>query len=122
MDKLKINQTKCRFCLVKGGVNVVTCYFGLPGCGKTTMMTKLAQLSLRNSIHGKGYKRVYTTWECAGCYRLDADMMKSCDFSDSVLYIDEKTRFVKVVIPKKFVVKRKIYNLFIISLLTVLST
>ena len=47
--------------------------FGLPGMGKTSFLTKVAQLNLR----GKSYmgipvhEKVFTNFECAGCYKLD---------------------------------------------------
>lgn len=67
-------------------------YFGLPGCGKTTMMTAIAYKYARA---GKPYKNIYCnvdikvplvtyiTNECIGQY----------DLSDCLLLIDEATLF-----------------------------
>lgn len=65
--------------------------FGLPGAGKTTVLTCIAQ----RSIAGKGFldipphKTVFTNFECSGCFKLDFDMLGVYDFHDCLILIDE---------------------------------
>ena len=47
-------------------------FFGVPGCGKTTVLTALAQKELKKISKGKSkYDRVLTNFECEGCYKID---------------------------------------------------
>lgn len=65
--------------------------YGLPGAGKTTFLTYIAQRSLA----GKGfmdipaYNIVFTNFECSGCYKLDFDKLGVYDFHDCLILIDE---------------------------------
>lgn len=65
--------------------------FGLPGMGKTTVLTKIAQKSLA----GKSYlgvpphQFVYTNFECLGCYKLDFDALGVYAFDNALILIDE---------------------------------
>lgn len=65
--------------------------FGLPGMGKSTFLTKFAQVSM----HGKKFMgisphdRVFTNFECEGCYKLDFDKLGIYNFSDCLILIDE---------------------------------
>lgn len=65
--------------------------FGLPGMGKTTLLTKLA----RKCNNGKTYmgipphSRVFTNFECAGCYQLDFNALGVYHFEDALILIDE---------------------------------
>ena len=65
---------------------MVSAYFGLPGCGKTTIMAKHAQKAIKRKI--KVYSNVYI----AGTYKfnLHSDLGKY-DMSDSLILIDEAT-------------------------------
>lgn len=65
--------------------------FGLPGMGKTTFLTKVA----RKCNSGKTYlgipphSKVFTNFECRGCYKLDFEALGVYHFSDALILIDE---------------------------------
>ena len=65
--------------------------FGLPGTGKTTTLTAIAQ----NILNGKSFldigkhKRVFTSFYCKGCYKLDPNDVSKYDMTDSLILIDE---------------------------------
>lgn len=65
--------------------------FGLPGTGKTTTLTAIAQ----NILKGKSFldigkhKRVFTSFYCKGCYKLDPNDLSKYDMTDSLILIDE---------------------------------
>lgn len=65
--------------------------FGLPGAGKTTFLTKYAQKCLQGKsfLRTPPHSRVFTNFECSGCYRFDFDDLGKYDFSDSLILIDE---------------------------------
>lgn len=65
--------------------------FGLPRSGKTTTLTYIAQKALKGkSVLGFGkYERVFTTFFCKGCYKIDFNDLKKYDFSNSLILIDE---------------------------------
>ena len=47
---------------------MITCYFGVPGCGKTTLLTKIAQKELKRIKRCKSpYNHVLTNFYCQGC-------------------------------------------------------
>lgn len=66
---------------------MIKCYFGLPGCGKSTILTAIAQRELKR----KRYHYVYTNFYCHGCIRLNMDDLGEKDFSQSLIIIDEIT-------------------------------
>lgn len=69
---------------------MITCFFGLPGCGKSTMLAKIAAKELRRIKRGKSpYKRVLSNYYIAGCDRLDFAQIGHVDMSDSLILIDE---------------------------------
>lgn len=71
---------------------MITCYFGVPGVGKTTFATKLAQQELRRIKRGKSkYKSVYTNFYCKGCYKIEFSDLKQYLIRDSLLIFDELT-------------------------------
>lgn len=65
--------------------------FGLPGEGKTTFLTKCARMWLS----GKRYMgippsdRVFTSFYCPGCYKLDWNTLGLYDMQNSNILIDE---------------------------------
>lgn len=69
----------------------VSLYFGLPGCGKTTMLTKLAYDAIRK---GK-YKNVYTNVGLIipGVTLIDNSCIGKYELRDCLLLIDEATLF-----------------------------
>lgn len=65
--------------------------FGLPGMGKSTFLAKCAY----KCLHGKSFmgvpphSKVFTNFECPGCYQLDFNALGVYHFSDSLFLIDE---------------------------------
>lgn len=73
---------------------MITCYFGLPGCGKSTMLTKIAVRELKRIREGKSvYKRVLSNFYIKGCDILDYKQIGQVDMSGSLLLIDEITLY-----------------------------
>lgn len=71
---------------------MITCYFGVPGCGKTTLLTMLAQKELRKMANGKSpYKHVLTNFYCEGCERINLSDLGDYDIEDSLILLDEIT-------------------------------
>lgn len=71
---------------------MLTCYFGVPGCGKTTLLTKFAVRELRRIRAGKSkYLHVYTNFYCKGTERIDFNDLATFKVVDSLILIDEIT-------------------------------
>lgn len=69
---------------------MITCFFGLPGCGKSTMLAKIAAKELRRIRKGKSpYKRVLSNYYIKGCHILNFADIGHVDMSDSLILIDE---------------------------------
>lgn len=69
----------------------VSLYFGLPGCGKTTMLAKLAYDGLKSGR----YKNVYSnvSLNMPGVCVIDNDVIGQYELRDCLLLIDEATLF-----------------------------
>lgn len=71
---------------------MITCYFGVPGVGKTTLLTKLAVKAIKRMNRGKGkYENVYTNFYCKGARRIDFNDLKTYKIYDSLILLDEIT-------------------------------
>lgn len=71
---------------------MIKCYFGLPGCGKSTFLAMLAQKELKRIEREKSvYKRVFTNFYVKGCYIIKYSELGLYDFSDSLVLLDEIT-------------------------------
>ena len=71
---------------------MITCFFGLPGCGKSTMLAKIARKELKKIKKGKsGYKRVLSNYYIDGCYKVDYEDLQKYDLSYSLILLDEIT-------------------------------
>lgn len=71
---------------------MITCYFGVPGCGKTTLMTKFAIQEINKIKRGKSkYKAVYTNFYCEGAYQIDFKCLDKFKIKNSLLIFDEIT-------------------------------
>lgn len=75
---------------------MVTGYFGLPGSGKTTFLTMLAQKELkrikRREKRGKPhYDKVLTNFDCDGCYKVDFKDIGTYDIQNCLILLDEIT-------------------------------
>lgn len=66
---------------------MISCYFGKPGCGKSTMATKIIVDALRK----RKYDRIYTNLPIANTYRLDFNKLGIEDYSNCLIVIDEIT-------------------------------
>lgn len=64
---------------------------GLPRAGKTTALTMIGLRSLqgKSTCGIAPHKKVFSTFYCKGLYQLDVNDLKSYDFSDSLVLIDE---------------------------------
>lgn len=69
----------------------ISLYFGLPGCGKTTLMAKIACDSIKSGRYKHVYCNVHNT--IPGVTYIDNEVIGYCDLSDSMLLIDEATLF-----------------------------
>ena len=71
---------------------MITCYFGVPGCGKTTLLTKFAVSELKRIKRGQSkYKDVYTNFYCKGCKKVDFNDFRTHIVRDSLIIFDEIT-------------------------------
>lgn len=66
-------------------------YFGLPGCGKTTMLTKLAYDAIRAGTHDHVYTNVGLN--IPGVTLIDNSCIGKYELADCLLLIDEATLF-----------------------------
>lgn len=71
--------------------------FGLPRSGKTTTATAIAQSALKHKAFlpdmRRDYDRVFTTFFCKGCEKLNFDDLKKYAFPNSLVIIDEISLF-----------------------------
>lgn len=75
---------------------MISCYFGLPGCGKTTILAKLAVDEQRRIDRGiSRYKYVYTNTEILypGIRLIHWDAVGVYNFKEALILIDEATLF-----------------------------
>lgn len=71
---------------------MITCYFGVPGCGKTTLLTKFAVQELKLIKKGKSkYNAVYTNFYCKGAKKVDFNDFKTHIVRNSLIIFDEIT-------------------------------
>lgn len=75
---------------------MITCYFGVPGCGKTTLLTKIAIKELKKKYNPfywkKTYDFIYTiNFDCPGCVQITYDDLAKFKFVNCLILIDEIT-------------------------------
>lgn len=71
---------------------MITLFFGVPGCGKTTILTSIAQKELRRLKHNRSkYKHILSNFECDGCEVVDFHDLGQFDIQDSLILLDEIT-------------------------------
>lgn len=69
-------------------------YFGLPGSGKTTFLTMLAQKELKKIRKNKSrYDKVLTNFYCDGCYKIDYKDLGHFSIENSLILLDEITLY-----------------------------
>lgn len=67
-------------------------YFGLPGSGKTTFLTRIAQKELRRIKKGKSkYSHVLTNFFCRDCEKIDYKDLGHFEIENSLILLDEIT-------------------------------
>lgn len=67
-------------------------YFGLPGSGKTTFLTMLAQRELRRIARGKSkYQYVLTNFYCTGTYKVSYSQLGKFELRNCLILLDELT-------------------------------
>lgn len=71
---------------------MVTGYFGVPGCGKTTLLTSIAQKELKRISRGKSpYQHVLTNFYCKGCERISVSELGLYNLEYCLILLDELT-------------------------------
>lgn len=81
---------------------MITGYFGVPGCGKTTLATKKArklnkqikrdEKRVKMGLKRKcSYKYVLTNFNCKGCYKIDFSDIGVYDIQECAIILDELT-------------------------------
>lgn len=71
---------------------MISAFFGPPGCGKSSVLTLIAQKHLKKIKQGKSkYQHVYTNFPCSGCEIIDFKKLGSFYYHDSLLLFDELT-------------------------------
>lgn len=71
---------------------MISGYFGVPGCGKTTILAKLAQKELRRIRRGKSpYEHVLTNFYCKGCEKVQLGYYNRYKSSRCLILLDELT-------------------------------
>lgn len=71
---------------------MITCFFGLPGAGKSSMLAKIAHDELRLMKKGKSpYKRILSNYYIEGCEEISFSDLGVYDTSDSLILLDEIT-------------------------------
>lgn len=101
---------------------MITGYFGVPGCGKSTFACMIAQKELKRIERGRSpYKRIFCNYYIEGCYKIDYSQLGEYDLSDSLILLDELTLVADSrdfkqfdAIKKKFFIMHRHYNIDII--------
>lgn len=71
---------------------MITCYFGVPGCGKSTILTKIARKELKLMSKGKSkYQHVLSNFSCDGCEKVSFNELGKYFIKDSLILLDEIT-------------------------------
>ena len=71
---------------------MISGYFGVPGCGKTTILAKLAQKELRRIRRGRSsYDHVLTNFYCKGCEKIQLSDYKKFKTTRCLILLDELT-------------------------------
>lgn len=71
-------------------------FFGVPGCGKTTILTKIGKKAYKRALMGKrnSYKHIYTinfSIDLPGIFEITWDDLANYKIYDSLILIDEIT-------------------------------
>ncbi len=73
---------------------MVSGYFGLPGCGKTTFLAKIAQQELKRIANGKSkYDKILCNFYCVGTYKFNFQNLGTYLIENALILIDEITLY-----------------------------
>lgn len=71
---------------------MISGYFGVPGCGKSTFLAMIAVKELHKITKGKSsYDRVLTNFPVKGCYQIRIDDLGRYDIENCLILFDEIT-------------------------------
>lgn len=71
---------------------MITCYFGVPGVGKSTLLTKIAVKELKRIRKGKSkYDAVYSNFFIKGVNKLSFADLNSYKLNNALILLDELT-------------------------------
>lgn len=69
---------------------MITCYFGVPGVGKTTLLTMFARREIKRIKKGKSkYRAVYTNFECPDCKMIQFKDLEEHKVYNGLILLDE---------------------------------
>lgn len=69
---------------------MITCYFGVPGVGKTTLLTMFARREIKRIKKGKSkYRDVYTNFECPDCKMIQFKDLDEHKVYNGLILLDE---------------------------------
>lgn len=69
---------------------MITGYFGVPGCGKSTFLTMIAQKEIKRIKKGKSkYKYVLTNFPVANCFQIQLHDLGYYDIENCLILFDE---------------------------------
>ena len=67
---------------------MITCYFGIPGCGKSTILTATARKELRKKkFHRSKYKHIYSNFAIKGVEKITFKDLESFKMYDSLIIL-----------------------------------
>ena len=71
---------------------MITCFFGLPGAGKSSMLTKIARKEIKRIERGKSpYRMVLSNYYIEGCYEFRFEDLGVYDMDNCLVLLDELT-------------------------------
>lgn len=77
---------------------MISAFFGVPGSGKSLALAWVARRALSKRAYNISFcgiqlsvphKRIFTNFECPGCYKLNYEDLGKYNFEDSLILIDE---------------------------------
>lgn len=89
---------------------MITGFFGVPGVGKTTKLTSIAQKELRRIKKGKSpYKHILTNFYCEGCEKINFSELGVYKMEYCLVLLDELTLDADARDFKNFAARKKVF-------------